>query len=117
MTLGKLILETARGDVKDRTVTPQELREIWEAIAAWCPIETAPKDGSHFLAIAVDDSSGFGWFGGEKVPAQTVVHWWGVEGEEGFYPSVSTKDGAWPFRATHWLPLQSAPRRGDDRGV
>lgn len=74
----------------------------------WLPIAGAPRDGTHILAIAVDESAGFGWPvpGGPKVHAQTVVHWH----EDAFWPSVCLDgDKAQPFAATHWLPLRAFP--------
>jgi len=75
---------------------------------SWRPIKSAPKDGSHILAIAMKPP-GFGYFDGEWVPAQTVIHWWGNPGEEGFYTSVNEIAPERPFPATHWAPLPKAP--------
>lgn len=70
----------------------------------WAPIETAPKNGSHFLACIAGTT--FGYWEGERAPAvQTVVHWWGAPGEEGFYTSVNELEPQKPFDATHWKPL------------
>lgn len=75
----------------------------------WRSLRSASKDGSHILATIVDESAGFGWFNGQKVHTQTVVHWWGHPGEEGFYTSVSEQEPQHPFKATHWMPLPDAP--------
>lgn len=73
--------------------------------AAWEDIESAPKDGTHFLAATIGTS--FGYFNGEPAPeVQTVVHWWGNPGEEGFYTSVNELEPQRPFPATHWKPLE-----------
>lgn len=74
----------------------------------WQLMETAPKDGSHILAInAAVGTTGFGWYNGKNVPMQTVVHWWDHPGEEGWYASVDA--GNHPLRLTHWMPLPTAP--------
>lgn len=76
---------------------------------SWRPIRTAPKDGSHFIAGIFDDGGGFGWYDGKQVATQTVVHWWGNPGEEGFYTSVNELAPQRPFQATHWQPLPEKP--------
>ncbi len=85
---------------------------VWQAAraapaTAWLPIESAPRDGTHIYAIAVSNSSGFGWpfVGAAKVHAQTVVHWFGAA----FYPSQCEQDQKFPFPATHWMPLPPPP--------
>lgn len=77
-------------------------------MSGWQPIATAPKDGTHILACIADKP--FGWtIDGPLPPVQTVVHWWHVEGEEGFYPSVQQWEGPddQPLSVTHWKPLDS----------
>jgi hypothetical protein len=94
------------------------------AMIEWRSIETAPKDGTHFLAGRFDGSIGFGYFGGKQVPMQTVVHYYqepGVapdNGDSGFYVSVFGGDEAVPMKWTHWKPLDEPPARdapGGDR--
>jgi hypothetical protein len=77
--------------------------------AGWRPISSAPRDGTHILACQANTS--FGWFDGAKAPeVQTVVHWWGNPGEEGFYTSVNELAPEHPFAATHWKPLDGLIR-------
>lgn len=59
LTLGKLILDTARGDVKQRTLSPEETRQIWESIGRYFkgPLQfSEPKDDNEFARIL--DASG-----------------------------------------------------------
>lgn len=72
----------------------------------WSPIETAPKDGTHILALG---SGSFGWVAGKWRRQQTVVHWWPTTGEEGFYTSVNECAPEHPFAATHWMPIPEEP--------
>lgn len=55
-------------------------------MSEWQPIETAPKDGTWFLAYEAD------------VPMYTA-HW----DEDGWY------DLEWKCRPTHWMPLPEPP--------
>lgn len=67
--------------------------------AGWQPIETAPKDGTHFLACNSRES--FGYRDGPLPAVQTVVHWFAG----GFYTSVNELEPQRPFPATHWKAL------------
>jgi hypothetical protein len=68
----------------------------------WLEISSAPKDGRHILvADFSDDCSNYGYFNGQKIPAQTVVHWF----QDGFYPSWHETEASRSFPATHWRPL------------
>lgn len=79
-----------------------------KAASRWEPIETAPRDGQHVLACIAGTS--FGWWDGKAAPPfQTVVHWWGNPGEEGFYTSINELEPQQPFQATHWKPLDAPP--------
>ena len=72
----------------------------------WRPIESAPKDGTSFLAFAADPiSKDPNYFG--------VAQWaerqnWHPRSVEGWFWSFS-------IRPTHWMPLPSSPS-GIDSG-
>lgn len=78
-----------------------------EPSSAWRPIESAPRDGTHFLACNASPAYGEYRTFNQQPPA--VVHWWGNPGEEGFYLSVTEQEAERPFRATHWMPLSVPP--------
>jgi hypothetical protein len=83
-----------------------------EHSTVWYDISSAPRDGQHILACKAGTS--FGYYSGQPAPeVQTVVHWWGNPGEEGFYTSVGEVEPQNPFEATHWRPLERLrkPRR------
>jgi hypothetical protein len=67
---------------------------------SWQPIETAPKDGTHFLACQAGQ-----YFGYRQPVLATVVHWF----DDGFYTSVNELAPERPFPATHWQPLPDPP--------
>lgn len=84
------------------------LPEAGPAEVGWRPIESAPRDGTHIRAL--QEGTTFGWWDGRQAPEiQTVVHWWGNPGEEGFYTSVNELEPQQPFQATHWRPLDGLP--------
>jgi len=60
---------------------------------AWQPIETAPKDGSKFIA----------WDRGQGCPLFTAH--WNLEEAQWF-----TVHERWIGPMTHWMPLPEAPR-------
>ncbi len=87
-------------------------------IAGWQPIETAPKDGSAFLAYGVHTGS-------PTDAAKGVVagdHWWGIilwdiwremRGTEDRW--CFSKDGKPTWSApTHWMPLPDPPSVSPD---
>ena len=97
-------------DWRDLHEMAKELLELREELAClqWQPIESAPKDGTHILAARFDPfSAGFGWFNGEHVHYQDVVHYWSKKGEEGFYASNGPDV---PLHFTHWMPLPNPPK-------
>lgn len=68
----------------------------------WQPIETAPKDGSRFIA----------WFPDEGID---FCHWQKSEYEsmpEGWRDSFITvyREG-WKEGPTHWMPLPASPKK------
>lgn len=79
----------------------------------WRPIESAPRDGTHFLACDARQPYGPAWTFDQRPP--TVVHWWGGPLEQmsapdaGFYTSVNEQEPERPFPATHWRSLPAAP--------
>lgn len=62
----------------------------------WKPIETAPKDGSEFIAS-------YGRQGGVK----KLVRWNPIHG---FWESKGDFVGGFEANATHWLPIPTAPQ-------
>lgn len=112
---GQVVLADGRQKLKDTTVV--ELFEwLGEALGrGWQPIETAPRDGRHILAVDLSDLVGFGLYDGRVVPRQTVVHWWPHWPDEGFYVSVSEQEAQHPFLATHWASLDVAPTLSKER--
>lgn len=74
----------------------------------WQPIETAPKDGTHILVcLGPYDFHNFN----SRPPM--VVHWWGYEGESGFYLSTGIVQDSYndqPIEFTHWMPLPDPPK-------
>lgn len=67
----------------------------------WNPIDTAPHDGSHILVCCADKSF-------NELPP-TVVHWWPLQGEEGFYTSVNELAPTKHYPATHWMHIPEKP--------
>jgi len=64
----------------------------------WQPIETAPRDGTHYLAYWP------GWLG---LDTPTVTETWFGDGTyESAYESEPPDSPAAP---THWMPLPSGP--------
>lgn len=76
---------------------PQEAAEA----VAWRPIDDAAKDGNHYLVC--DETS--------PATPPTVAHWWGAEGEEGFYTSVNEMEPRRPYPATHYSPVPILARQ------
>jgi len=73
----------------------------------WQPIETAPKDGTKFLAFWPEDEFPF------------VMHWAEFDpetaaeiGEKGYftYSEMAISDIGDPPEATHWMPLPDPPK-------
>jgi hypothetical protein len=101
--------------------------EVWNAASAkyamnWQPIDTAPKDGTRFLAghyrVRISQPNYFEWYiavyAGEcKIPTDDEE--WGVEGNdgefycpEGFYREALDKYGEEQYlsaKPTHWMPV------------
>lgn len=76
-------------DELEAALTPRE-------DAGWQPIETAPKDGTRFLAVSRSGSQRVDWFDTSKQGT------W--NGRSQFWQE-RPKD-----RYTHWMPLPAAPK-------
>lgn len=70
-------------------------------MSAWQKIETAPQDGTEFLAWAPDAGGTEGYYG---------VAQWATQKD---YIPQSVAGWFWPFayRPTHWMPLPEPPTR------
>ncbi len=69
--------------------------------AGWKPIQTAPRDGSWFVACAVSP----------EFSVAKVVHF---DDEHDRFPITGLRDEAWARAPTHWMPLpESAPAPDD----
>ena len=65
--------------------------------AGWKPIQTAPRDGSWFVACAVSP----------EFSVAKVVHF---DDEHDRFPITRLQNEAWARAPTHWMPLpESAP--------
>lgn len=80
----------------------------------WQPIETAPRDGTQFLALVSN-----GWYALARAPADALregwsYQWW-VTGDRQSYPIVETHstdtdwEATYSLLLTHWMPLPEAP--------
>jgi hypothetical protein len=68
-------------------------------MSEWKPIESAPKDGTHFIAYLPE-------FDGLENAAQ-VECWFGRNGQlENVYEIVPSGESYWP---THWRPCFEPP--------
>lgn len=73
----------------------------------WQPIETAPRDGSRFLAYAIEEADDMmpqiaRW---ELIEQRFVLSWDGTAFGD---PSVM------PDPLTHWMPLPAPPQEPDN---
>jgi len=70
-------------------------------MSKWQPIETAPKDGTHFFAT--------GW---EKAPSELFLgHWWvGVARKSGNTLELENRNIN-KSAITHWMPLPKPPAK------
>lgn len=66
-------------------------------VEAWQPIETAPKDGTRFLAVCGTGQT-------------RLVRWADYGGDR--YPIGDSPGTIWDDHPTHWMPLPPAPDRG-----
>jgi hypothetical protein len=64
----------------------------------WHPIETAPKDGTDILAVAVRNGE----------PYFKITWWRQAKDKRGFTGWGEFNDEFYP--ATHWMPLPNPPR-------
>lgn len=68
----------------------------------WQPIETAPKDGTHFIAYLPE-------FDGLNNACQ-VECWFSKKGLENVYETIPEFEQYYP---THWMPLHQPPEQGE----
>ena len=73
--------------------------------AGWKPIQTAPRDGSWFVACAVSP----------EFSVAKVVHF---DDEHDRFPITGLRDDAWERAPTHWMPIpDSAPAPDNARAA
>ena len=78
------------------------------SVSAWQPIETAPKDGSRFLATFFNDH-----VRENGVPQVDVLYWFPQNDPDGFWETVNYEPlDEW----THWMPLPKPPCDSDGSG-
>lgn len=81
----------------------------------WKPIDSAPRDGTQFLALASN-----GWHALVSAPAEALregwpYQWWRSSDRQS-YPVVDTHPANYDWSQshsvllTHWMPLPAAPR-------
>lgn len=85
---------------------------VSEKLTGWQPIETAPKDGTEFLALASN-----GWYVLASAPAEAIKEgwpyaWWRTSGGTRYpvvetHPANSLSDTG--LLLTHWQPLPAPP--------
>jgi hypothetical protein len=81
---------------------------IYKTIGHWNPIETAPKDGTPFLAWADCE----GWRGNfARVCVAYHYHQFRIYGPVTGEPKSDSKARQWlgEVTPTHWMPLPAAP--------
>ena len=74
-------------------------------MSEWRPIETAPKDGTWFLATNKAWSIGSI---GSPPSCWMLCRWDGTEWEAG-PERITTLNGKWIEDPTHWMPLPEPP--------
>lgn len=79
----------------------------------WRDIETAPKDGTPFLAALTSGHSTILW-ATEGVRKNWKYSWWGGHVADVPYEPSHPLNTDWSNtqRATHWQPLPSPPTEG-----
>ncbi len=102
-------VEEALHDVHDMDVTMAQYaasvvdRVIMPTLPVWRPIESAPKDGTHFLAYWPD-------YIGNKSAAQIETWFCGSDGEER-WETAWFGFATWDIeKPTHWAPLPEPPK-------
>lgn len=79
-----------------------EVRELRDRVREWQPIETAPNDGTFFLAVSVDDPVDVR---AVNQPDGCALGVWRKSAHfNGEYCGVAVM-----FTPTHWMPLPEAP--------
>lgn len=80
--------------------------------AGWRDIESAPKDGTQFLALVSN-----GWYAIARAPAEALqkgwpYQWW-LTSDRQSYPVVEThsEDSSFGMTLEYWMPLPPAPAR------
>lgn len=93
-------------------------------MSEWRPIESAPKDGTKFLAFGLGHGNSVVAFQcrEEPFPTQAII-WWGwiddfdeVDVGGGLYKKVPKRfnedwrGDVFGFKPTHWMPLPEPPK-------
>lgn len=108
-----IALDRAAAMIRALTATPDRSDDALAEDRAWQPIETAPRDGTEFLALVSN-----GWYALVSAPAEALregwpYQWWRSNDRQS-YPVVDTHsaDSEWGSRLllTHWMHLPPAPR-------
>jgi hypothetical protein len=101
-------------------ISPMIDRWIGEA-RGWQPIETAPKDGSSFLALCGGHVEKIAWFNGwdSGVVTSRAGPCWGIAYAEGYILDEGWDEGTGCYLTpieppTHWQPLPAPPEKAHD---
>ena len=107
LSIGSMLAEEAATTLETLTQENARLRE-----AGWRDIESAPKDGTQFLALVSN-----GWYAIARAPAEALqkgwpYQWW-LTSDRQSYPVVEThsEDSSFGMTLEYWMPLPPAPAR------
>ena len=82
-------------------------------MSKWQPIETAPKDGTQFMAYQADDGRGHSFFAVARMLREEWHAYEPIDGTDTYRREkksrlVMVPDHHW-FKPTHWMPLPAPP--------